>query len=348
MAGPGKRGGGNNNHHVVVRRKYMHGEHEAHNGGWKIAYADYATMLMAFFMMMWLVNITTESQREGIADYFSPINVSDSNSGADGQLSGRSVAVKGNLTSSVASAWESIPSARVPALSPPGPSPVIMEEGAGDENVRKPGLAGATGDMTLGEIPAGSIPEGEAMDPLLREQLAQVAAEQAAFQRIEAEVRTAMAAMGELAGLSDNLLFEMTPEGLRIQITDRPHFAMFEVGSTRLNDRADALLRVVAAALVPVPNRIAVSGHTDGRGFGSSTARYGNWELSSDRANAARRILFAGGIPPNRMARVEGMADTLHLFPDNPGDPRNRRISITVLRRVPLPMTARPVAAPAR
>lgn len=345
MAGPGKRPAGAH-HPVIVRRKYMHGEHETHNGSWKIAYADYATMLMAFFMMMWLVNITTESQREGIADYFSPINVSDSNSGADGQLSGRSVAEKGNLTSSVASAWETIPAARVPALSPPGPSPQIVEEGVGDEKVRKPGLAGATGDMTLGEIPAGSIPEKEAMDPLLREQLAQVAAEQAAFQRIEAEVRTAMAAAGDLAGLSDNLLFEMTPEGLRIQITDQPHFAMFEVGSTRLNDRADALLRVVAAALVPVPNRIAVSGHTDGRGF-STTARYGNWELSSDRANAARRILFAGGIPATRMARVEGMADTLHLIPDNPGDPRNRRISITVLRRVPLPMGMKPGAVPA-
>lgn len=321
---------------IVIRRN-RHGEEEDHhNGSWKIAYADFTTMMMAFFMLLWLVNVTTPEQKEGIADYFNPISVSSSNSGADGQLDGRTVAEDGSLTSTSSSAWETIPAARVPALSPPGPAPILVEGQAGQDKGQpvmhdKPG-----GDLDLGEIAGGRVPPGPEVDPALAEQVLRLKAEQASLDRIEAEIRTTLALMGDLKELSENLIFEMTPEGLRIQITDRPHFAMFNVGSVDLNPRAAALLRVVADALAPVPNRIAVSGHTDGRNF-DVTARYGNWELSSDRANAARRILMANGIPPARVARVEGMADTAHLYPAAPDDPRNRRISITVLRQIPVP-----------
>ncbi|WP_035705404.1 flagellar motor protein MotB [Niveispirillum irakense] len=330
---------------VVVHRKQHHGGHEEeqHNGAWKIAYADFTTMMMAFFMMMWLVNITTPEQKEGIADYFNPINISSSNSGADGQLAGRSVAdYEGALTSSAASAWETIPTARVPALAQPGPENVIMEGTPGPGKAQPIGEASdAKGDLSLGEVASGSIPAGPLMEPGLADRLALIAAEQASFERIEAEVRTAMALAGDLSGLKDNLMFEIVPEGLRIQLTDRPHFSMFNVGSIDLAPRAADLLRVVGEALVPVPNRIAVAGHTDGLSF-AATARYGNWELSSDRANAARRILSAAGIPSSRLARVEGLADTVHLLPDAPADPRNRRISITVLRQVALPMGPTP------
>lgn len=323
---------------IVIRRRRHEEEGDQENGSWKIAYADFTTMMMAFFMLLWLVNITSPEQKEGIADYFNPISVSSSHSGADGQLAGQSVATaSGALTSSASSAWETIPAARVPALSPPGPDPVVVDGDPGDNDGHKPDSGGNQGDLTLGEVAAGTIPVGPAIDPGLAEQMARVAAEQASFERIEAELKAALAIGGDLADLSENLIFDITPEGLRIQITDRPHFSMFEVASVDVNGRAASLLQVVAQALATVPNPVAVAGHTDGRAFAAS-ARYGNWELSSDRANAARRILAANGIAATRLARVEGLADTLHLFPDAPEDPRNRRISITLLRRVPLPM----------
>lgn len=321
---------------IVIRRRHHVHDEDHENGSWKIAYADFTTMMMAFFMLLWLVNITSPEQKEGIADYFNPISVSSSNSGADGQLGGKSVATSGTLTTSASSAWQTIPAARVPALSPPGPDAQMLEGDAGKGKAGRAGQDTGKGDLNLGEISAGDVQMGPEIDPALARQLAGVAAEQAAFEKIEADLRASLALAGELAELSDNLIFDITPEGLRIQITDRPHFSMFEVASVDLNSRAAALLQVVAQALAPVPNPVAVAGHTDGRAFAAS-ARYGNWELSSDRANAARRILAANGIAASRLARVEGLADTLHLFPEAPEDPRNRRISITLLRRVPLP-----------
>ncbi|WP_119680925.1 flagellar motor protein MotB [Indioceanicola profundi] len=321
---------------VIVRRRPVE-EDEAPqgHGTWKIAYADFVTAMMAFFMLLWLVNITTPEQRDGIADYFNPISVSDSNSGADGQLAGRAVDSEGSLTEKPSSSWETIPAARVPTLSPAGPDRMAMAAGDAESMVAGKPDAGEAGDLTLGEVKAGDVAAGRTMEPALQERLNQVQAEERAFDRIEEQVRDALLAAAELSDLSQNLMFERTTDGLRIQITDRPYFSMFEVGSVELNDRAAALMQVVADALAPVPNRIAIAGHTDGRSF-APTARYTNWELSADRANAARRLLTGAGIPPARLARVEGLADTLHIYPESPEDARNRRISITVLRRIPL------------
>ncbi|ACI97662.1 flagellar motor protein MotB [Rhodospirillum centenum] len=309
---------------VIKRRAQEESDELEGNGTWKIAYADFVTAMMAFFMLLWLVNVTTPEQRHGIADYFNPIAVSDANSGANGQLAGQSVAREGALTSNAASAWETIPTARVPTLSPPGPDREL-DDGEG---------GGASAQENAESAPADG--NGTPMTAALEQQLQQVAAEEQSFDRIEQSVRDALMSAVDLADLSQNLVFERTADGLRIQITDRPHFSMFDSGATDLNGRAVTLLGIVAEALSGVPNRIAISGHTDGRPF-AANARYGNWELSADRANAARRVLLQKGIQPGRVARVEGLADTLHLLPEDPGDPRNRRISIIVMRRVPLP-----------
>lgn len=324
---------------IVRRRRGAEDDGPQGVGTWKIAYADFVTAMMAFFMLLWLVNITTPEQRDGIAVYFNPINVSNSNSGADGQLAGRAVDSEGELTHKPGSAWETIPGARVPTLSQPGPDRLNARDGEAEDVAAEFGAPGEAGDLTLGEVRAGDPATGPVMDLGLQERLARVQAEERAFDRIEEQVRRALLSAVELADLSQNLVFERTADGLRIQITDRPHFSMFEVGQAELNPRAAALMRIVAEALAGVPNRIAIAGHTDGRAF-AANARYTNWELSADRANAARRVLTGGGIPPARLARVEGLADTLHIYPDAPEDARNRRISITVLRRVPLPGVA--------
>jgi len=322
---------------LVIRRRHSPEEEAPEGvGTWKIAYADFVTAMMAFFMLLWLVNITTPEQRDGIADYFNPITVSDSNSGADGQLAGRSVAKDGALTSNAASAYESIPTARVPTLSAVGPDQDAL--GARDADAADPRAAADRGpwqDPPQAWEPSDSA-HPEPPDLALHQRLAAVKAEELVFDQVEESVRQALLSAIQLADLARNVSFDRTGEGLRIQITDRPHFSMFELGSAALHPRAEALMGVVAAALTPVPHRLAIAGHTDGRPF-AADARYTNWELSTDRANAARRLLLSGGVPVARIARVEGLADTLHLFPGNAEDPRNRRISITLLRRVPLP-----------
>ncbi|XKH38783.1 OmpA family protein [Azospirillum doebereinerae] len=130
------------------------------------------------------------------------------------------------------------------------------------------------------------------------------------------------------------MVIQQVPEGLRVQLTDQARFSMFKVGSAHMNEPGRRLMRMVASALAPVPNGISIAGHTDGLGY-AAEAKYGNWELSSDRANAARREIIAGGIPAKRIVRVEGRADLDHFAADTPLDPSNRRISITLLRKTP-------------
>ncbi|MCA8926755.1 MAG: OmpA family protein, partial [Alphaproteobacteria bacterium] len=132
-------------------------------------------------------------------------------------------------------------------------------------------------------------------------------------------------------GLDRHLIFKVTEEGLRIEVVDRDGAPMFESGVADATPRMQALLQVIAEVLAETPNKVALTGHTDAIPFASGS-RYGNWELSTDRAQAARRLLERSGIAPDRIQRVEGLADTVPLITDNPDDPRNRRIGIVVLR----------------
>src|SRR3546814_711435 len=161
------------------------------------------------------------------------------------------------------------------------------------------------------------------------------AAEKAEFGRVRDEIRERLSTAVDLRELAENLIIEETDEGLRIQITDRGQVSMFAVGSADINADGQRLVRIIGEAISDIPNRITVSGHTDSLPF-SPGAAYGNWELSAERANAARRGIVAAGTDEARVLRVEGQADADHLFPDAPTDPRNRRIGITLLRRVPI------------
>jgi chemotaxis protein MotB len=321
---------------VVVRRRTL-AEDEDHEsaGTWKIAYADFVTAMMAFFLLMWLINVTTQEQREGISDYFNPVAVSQERSGADGMLSGRTVDEEGALTS---------PSGQGEATLPVASPPVVASLGEDDrEPAGRPdpmphpeGSPGVLRDLLSGALlgaPAGA-PDAE-YEAFLR-QRAEALEEQRAFERVEREIRAALASMPELGPLADSMVIQQVPEGLRIQITDHPHFSMFAVGSAGMNEQGRRLVHVVAGVLVDVPNGIAITGHTDALAY-STDGRYGNWELSSDRANAARRELLAAGLAPARIVRVEGRADLDHLIGEDPLDPRNRRISITLMRRTPMP-----------
>jgi flagellar motor protein MotB len=156
------------------------------------------------------------------------------------------------------------------------------------------------------------------------------------FAELERELRQAMQSVPELERLVDNLQIEHAPEGLRIQIVDQARTSMFPLGSAAMYPSTKALLQQVARAIARLPNQVAISGHTDSIAFRGSDG-YDNWSLSLDRADATRRVLVAAGLDAARLAMVTGKADTDHLFPDDPGDPRNRRISITLLRQAPAP-----------
>jgi len=154
------------------------------------------------------------------------------------------------------------------------------------------------------------------------------------FERIERELREALEAVPELARRAEHLQVEQTEEGLRIQLVDQARMTMFPLGSARLYEPAKALIAKVADVIADAPNAVAIAGHTDSLPFRRNDG-YDNWTLSLQRADATRRVLVDAGLAPERLASVVGKADTDHLFPETPTDPRNRRISITLLRQPP-------------
>ena len=156
--------------------------------------------------------------------------------------------------------------------------------------------------------------------------------EQKNFEAAAAQLREAVKDMPELAKLADNLIIENTPEGLRIQLVDQDKQPMYPLGSADMLDPAKKLIALVSQAVMKLPNKIAITGHTDSSTYPAG-GKYTNWELSTDRANAARREFITDGVPSDRVARVTGMADQEPLFPKEPGSPQNRRISIVLLRQ---------------
>jgi len=282
-------------------KKVVGGGH--HGGAWKVAYADFVTAMMAFFLLMWLINTTSPEQRRGIAEFFAPASVSRVSSGAGGLLEGTSFAEEGvrhGHSAPVAQASE----------------PQYTSNASSENQSQSQTESG--GEQTPDE------------SSLSR---ARTLRENAEFSRAEIAIRQAMQDMPDVAELSRNVIMEQTPDGLRIQLIDQEGRSMFNPGDATLNDRARRLMTAVTTVIERLPNRITISGHTDGS---RPNGRYAtNFELSAARANEARRILQAEGIPSNRIYEVAGRADSEPLFADDPGLPGNRRIAITLLREAP-------------
>ena len=316
---------GHNEATIVVKKIVKGGGH--HGGAWKVAYADFVTAMMAFFLLLWLLNVTTDEQRRGIADYFDPASISRESSGAGGVLGGLTVGSPGQLSS---------PSSRYSMdRSLPG-----RPEAAEDSNTLDEGAAEDAVDpeSEVAEHPYASLGNEAEVEDLEVEDLNAdearellEAIEEQQFEAAERQLREAIARDPELAELAENLLIDRTPEGLRIQIIDRDRYSMFPRSSARMYERTRQLLGLVARAIADMPNRLAISGHTDATPFAEG-ADYDNWDLSADRANESRRALAEAGVDPNRVARVVGLSDTDLLMSDDPSSPRNRRISIVLLR----------------
>lgn len=288
---------------IIIKKikKVVGGGH--HGGAWKVAYADFVTAMMAFFLLMWLINTTSPEQRRGIAEFFAPASVSRVSSGAGGLLEGTSFAEEG---------------VRHGHSAPVTPSSEPQYTSNADDQAQAETQTSPGGESSPNE------------DSLTR---ARTLRENAEFARAEIAIRQAMMDMPDVAELSRNVIVEQTPEGLRIQIVDQEGRSMFNSGDAAPNDRARRLLVAISSAIAQLPNRITISGHTDGAAPGR---RYNsNFELSAARANEARRILAAQGIPSDRIYEVAGRADSEPLFADDPTLPGNRRIAITLLREAP-------------
>lgn len=342
--GKGAKDGGT----IVIKREEG-GEHGHHGGAWKVAYADFVTAMMAFFLLMWLLNATTEEQRHGLADYFAPTNLlARSVSGSGQPFGGQTPNDDGNVTST-----------RGALTIQPGPRPVVMDIEEDDSDTparpmpRREGPEGQTEEQNP-RLAAEAAPEtphateptrnGPAETPQpdpnpeamsetqLRQELAR--REREAFEAVADQIRETIAADPALADLARQLLVEQTREGLRIQLIDADRQPMFALGGIAPSERARALLARVAQAAARLPNPIAIAGHTDATPFRGGTER-SNWDLSTERANVTRRLLLEAGLPEARIRSVSGLADRELLMPQTPNAAANRRVSITVLRQNP-------------
>lgn len=336
-----------NNQGLIVIKKKKGGGHDGHHGGaWKVAYADFVTAMMAFFLLLWLLNVTTDEQKKGIADYFSPvIGVNTSNTGGQGMFQGESVIASRQLQTDPNQPTFSI---EIPTVTLPEAE---TEESATPRATADEKLAYAeeaeetsrsTPKASLVDDPAAKTPEEldrQALDEAIAER------EQEKFAEAEKELRQAIQEVPELRRLAQSLIIDQTPEGLRIQIVDQDKLSMFPLGSAQMYDHTRQLISKIATVVETMPNRISVTGHTDSVPY-SNSAGYGNFELSSDRANASRRALIDAGIPKSRVAYVTGKADQEPLMPEDPTSPRNRRIGIIILRDQPIPETAAGPVAP--
>ena len=276
---------------IVIKR--IAAGHGHHGGGWKVAFADFAMAMMAFFLLMWLMGSTSAEQKGGISQYFKNPSVAQGVSPSPSPS-----AVQG----------------------PGGPSSSMINLGGSTEQYKNPAPADAKED----EDPTKKAAEDA--------KAAAVAIERAETERLETlkeDLTQAINEEGTLKPFKDQIMMDLTPEGLRIQIVDRDNRSMFDLGGATLKDYSLAVLLELAKAIRKVPNRVSISGHTDQSKF--VRQNYGNWELSTDRANAARRALIVGGLPEEKIGRVVGLASTVLLDNTQADNPINRRISIVVM-----------------
>jgi chemotaxis protein MotB len=243
----------------VIIKKIIKKGHAHHGGAWKLAYADFVTAMMAFFLLMWLLGSTDEATKKGISEYFQdPYEASRID--------------KGKVS-------------------------------------------------TLDEIAPTELDKQSENDDLKQ------------LEMLKEKIQDMINANAKLSDIKEQIKLETTPEGLRIQIIDNKNMPMFKLASSETEPQIRLILRALAPVINKLPNKITINGHTDAKPFPASQKRYSNWELSSDRANAARYELNQGGLAEEKVLRVTGLSDSIPYNPSDSQDPMNRRISIIVMNK---------------
>ena len=325
---------------TIIKREEV--EEAGHHGGaWKVAYADFVTAMMAFFLLMWLLNATSEKTKRGLADYFSPTTIVARGASGGGQpLGGKSPFEEGPQLSDKG-AVSVVTGKMPPADQDDDSSDTVVTKtvhaegqaagrdgvGADKQGAEKP-QKGAAAYASRGQNktePAKPLHDGQdsAAETARRQ-------EQANFANAARQMQTAIATDPTLAPLANQLSIDLTPEGLRIQIHDLDNQEMFATGSAIPNERTKALLLRLTPILRTLKEPIALAGYTDAAAY--IDPNHSNWDLSAERANATRRLLTDSGLPDDRIRDVTGHADRDLLHPETPLAAVNRRVSITLLR----------------
>ncbi|MBP6096931.1 MAG: flagellar motor protein MotB [Methyloversatilis sp.] len=277
----------------IIVKKIKKGGGGAHGGAWKIAYADFVTAMMAFFLLMWLLGSTAEGDLKGIAEFFeNPLKVAQQGGSGSGDSSS------------------------------------VIQGGGRD-------LTRQTGQVKYGTVEAQqrSFNLTASQEQQKTEKESAERAERAKLVELKSQIEARIEANPDLRPFRNQLVLDVTAEGLRIQIVDEQNRPMFSSASDRLQPYTSVILREIGLILNQVDNRIFLSGHTDATPFAGGIGGFSNWELSSNRANASRRELIAGGMDPDKVLRVVGMSSIVSFDKDDPFNPINRRISIIVLNR---------------
>ncbi len=297
----------------IVVKKIKKGGGGAHGGAWKIAYADFVTAMMAFFLLMWLLGSTAQGDLQGIADFFnSPLKVAMSGGSGSGDATNPIAGGGQDLTKSHGQVKKGdVEGKRSINLEPGKGSP----KAAGLDVIEKPGKSNLD-DPKVAEV--RKMEERK---------------ERARLEDLKGQIEAVIEASPGLRQFKSQLLLDITSEGLRIQIVDEQNRPMFDSSSSSLKPYTQELLRLIGKTLNGVDNRISLSGHTDSNKYAGGERGFSNWELSANRANASRRELVAGGLAEGKMVRVVGLSDTFPLDAAQPNAPINRRISIIVLNK---------------
>jgi chemotaxis protein MotB len=277
----------------IIIKKVKKGGHGAHGGAWKLAYADFVTAMMAFFLLMWLLGSVDGQKLKGIAEYFKdPWKPSLSGGASTGDA-------------------------------------VSVIQGGGEDITQSEGQVKMTNEGKQESLIDASEQDNEAIIEEEREQKR----EQQHLQALEKKIEEMIETNPVLKQFESQLKIDITTEGLRIQIIDQEKRPMFGAASARMESYAAQILDQIAPVINELPNRIGITGHTDAKPFPGAGQGYTNWELSADRANSARKELIRGGLKEEKVMRVIGLASSVPLDQAHPMDPINRRISIIVMNK---------------
>jgi chemotaxis protein MotB len=293
------------NDDAIIIKRIKKGGHGGHHGGaWKVAYADFVTAMMAFFLLMWLINTTTPEQKRGIADYFAPQSISQAASGSGGVLGGTVLGQASARAGGAASLTEK--------------SPPTSPTHSKDETKNKSSTAAgqASNPQQSDDTTARTAPS----------------AQDQTFTNAAESIRQALQEMPDIAALSRQVIMDQTPDGLRIQLVDQDGKSMFEPGSAEPMPYTKKLLATIAGIIDRLPNRISISGHTDGL---ATEGGVSNWQLSAARAEAARAIITSSGVSDDRIYEITGKAGSDPLLPEDPNASANRRLSIVLMKEAP-------------